>query len=154
MVTVQAPVPEQPPPLQPTKANRKSGVAVSVTWVPLLYAAEQVFPQLIPAGLEVTVPLPVPSRITERLGRLPTVSVVLPLRPPEVAVITVDPGLPPVANPAALIVATVVSLLVHVTPRPTTVTGVNAFVVVPFPRRRSSLRPQHRNVPSARSEQV
>src|SRR2546421_4273923 len=36
-----------------------------------------------------------------------------PLRPPEVAVIVVDPGLSPVANPVASIVATVVSLLVH-----------------------------------------
>src|ERR1043166_3663676 len=96
----------------------------------------------MPAGLEMTVPLPVPSRITERLGRVPTVSVVLPLRPPEVAVITLDPGLRPVANPAALIVATAVSLLVHVTPRPTTVTGVNAFVVVPLPSRPPAFRPQ------------
>ena len=52
------------------------------------------------------------------------------------------------ATPAALIVATDVSLLVHVTPRPTTVTGVKAFVVVPFPSRPSVFRPQHCREPS------
>src|SRR5262245_33188217 len=108
----------------------------------------------MPAGSDVTLPLPVPSRITERLGRVLTVSVVLPLRPPALALITLDPGLRPVASPAASIVATVVSLLVHVTPRPTTVTGVNAFVVVPSPSRPSVFRPQHCTEPSRSSAQV
>ena len=35
IVTVQAAVPEQPPPLQPLKIDPESGVAVSVTAVPL-----------------------------------------------------------------------------------------------------------------------
>jgi len=35
-VTVQVPVPEQPPPLQPAKAKPLAGVAVSVTTVPLV----------------------------------------------------------------------------------------------------------------------
>src|SRR2546422_2755062 len=108
----------------------------------------------MPGGLEVTVPLPVPSRITARLKRALTVSVVLPLRPPELAVITLNPGLRPVANPAASIVATVASLLVHVTPRPTTVTGVKASVVVPFPSRPSVFRPQHCTEKSWRTAQV
>jgi len=34
-VTVQEPVPEQPPPLQPVKVEPEAGVAVSVTAVPL-----------------------------------------------------------------------------------------------------------------------
>ncbi len=34
MVTVQVPVPEQPPPLQPANAEPAAGWAVSVTWVP------------------------------------------------------------------------------------------------------------------------
>lgn len=40
------------------------GVAVSVTTVPDLYGAVQVDPQEIPAGLLVTVPLPVPFFVT------------------------------------------------------------------------------------------
>lgn len=59
MVTVQVPVPEQAP-LQPTKTELAVGVAVRVTWVPASKVAEQVAPQLIPAGEEMTVPLPVP----------------------------------------------------------------------------------------------
>src|SRR5207249_4073633 len=132
-VTEQLPLPVQPPPFQPAKVEPLAGVAVSVTKVPLSNEAEQAAPQSIPGGLEVTVPLPVPSRTTERVGRFPagpltTVSVVLPLRAPEVAVIVVVPAARPAARPLASIVATVGSLLVHVTPPPIplTVTGVNA----------------------------
>src|SRR5262245_23485840 len=131
-VRVQVPVPVQPPPVQPSKMEPVAGVAVRVTGVPLSKDAEQVVPQLIPGGLEVTAPMPVPSRITERVKRvavpLTTVSVVLPLRPPEVAVIVVDPGLRPVATPFASMVATAVSLLVHVTlpPIPPTATAAGS----------------------------
>src|SRR5439155_649690 len=41
-VTVQVPVPEHPPPLQPVKVEPAAGVAVSVTAVPLVKLAEQV----------------------------------------------------------------------------------------------------------------
>jgi len=58
-VTVQAPVPAQP--VQPVKVEPAAGVAVSVTAVPLAKLAEQVAPQVIPAGELVTVPLPVPD---------------------------------------------------------------------------------------------
>jgi hypothetical protein len=44
-------------PCQPMKMERKPGVAVSVTTAPLLKSAEQVDPQSIPVGLDVTVPL-------------------------------------------------------------------------------------------------
>jgi hypothetical protein len=57
-------VPEQPPPLQPVKAEPALGVAVSVTAVALAKAAEHVVPQVIPAGELVTVPLPVPALLT------------------------------------------------------------------------------------------
>jgi hypothetical protein len=64
IVTVQVPVPEQPPPLQPLNVDPPAADAVSVTTVPPLYASEQSAPQLIPAGLDVTVPLPVPDLVT------------------------------------------------------------------------------------------
>ena len=43
-------------PCQPVKMERKPGLAVSVTTVPLLKSAQHVDPQSIPAGLDVTVP--------------------------------------------------------------------------------------------------
>src|SRR2546422_3800271 len=60
-VTVQARGPEQPPPLQPLKVEPAAGAAVSVTAVPLAKLAAQVAPQVMPAGLLVTVPAPVPA---------------------------------------------------------------------------------------------
>jgi len=44
-----------------------SAVAVKVTIVPSVYVAEQVDPQLMPAGELVTVPVPVPARLTLRV---------------------------------------------------------------------------------------
>jgi hypothetical protein len=52
---------------QPANVEPEAGVAVNVTAVPLLRVVEQVLPQLIPAGLLVTVPLPVPRRFTVKL---------------------------------------------------------------------------------------
>src|SRR5207249_12302473 len=49
-VIVHDPVPEHPPSVQPVKVEPAAGVAVSVTTVPLAKLAEQVAPQLIPAG--------------------------------------------------------------------------------------------------------
>ena len=63
-VTVQVPVPEQPPPLQPVKVEPAVGAAVNVTAVPLANAAEHVGPQVIPVGLLVTVPVPAPVLVT------------------------------------------------------------------------------------------
>jgi hypothetical protein len=63
-VTVQVPVPEQPPPLQPLKMEPAVGVAVKVIAVPLAYAAMQVAPHAMPAGLLVTVPIPAPVLLT------------------------------------------------------------------------------------------
>src|SRR5439155_607302 len=59
-VTVQAPVPEQPPLFQPLKVEPVVDAAVSVTAVPLVKLAEQVAPQVMPTGELVTVPLPAP----------------------------------------------------------------------------------------------
>ena len=54
-------------PVQPVKAEFTSAVAVRVTGVPSLYVAEQVVGQLMPAGELVTVPVPVPVRLTVRV---------------------------------------------------------------------------------------
>ncbi len=51
-------------PLQLLTVEPLSGVAVRVTAVPLGKEAEQMVPQLIPGGLLVTVPLPVPVLTT------------------------------------------------------------------------------------------
>jgi hypothetical protein len=65
MVKLQGPVPEQPAPLQPAKTEAEDdGVAVSVIGVLVLKLAEQVAPQLIPAGALATDPDPVPARVT------------------------------------------------------------------------------------------
>ena len=61
---VHEPVPVQPPPLQPAKTDPEEGIAVSVTLVPPENDREQVVPQLIPLGLLVTVPLPLPFFVT------------------------------------------------------------------------------------------
>ncbi len=58
-VTVQVPVPVQAPP-QPPKTEPPAATAVRITLVPEVNVAEQVAPQVMPAGLLVTVPLPVP----------------------------------------------------------------------------------------------
>ena len=67
IVTVQVPIPEQPPPDQPANRLPSSATAVSVTWVPSSNLSEQVLPQLIAPGLLVTVPAPVPSLVTVRV---------------------------------------------------------------------------------------
>jgi hypothetical protein len=64
ILTVQEPVPVQPPPLQPAKTDPEAGRAVSVTVVRFENDPEHVVPQLMPLGLLVTVPLPVPVLVT------------------------------------------------------------------------------------------
>jgi hypothetical protein len=53
-------------PFQRVKLEPGAGVAVSVTFVPWASVATQVAPQSMPAGLLVTVPLPVPALATVR----------------------------------------------------------------------------------------
>ena len=68
MVTWQVPVPEQPAPLQPLYLSLLvDGAAERVTTVLSVKGTEQVEPQLIPAGVLVTVPLPAPALDTLRM---------------------------------------------------------------------------------------
>jgi hypothetical protein len=65
MVTEQGPVPAQPAtPDQPVNDDPAEGVAVRRTLDPTLKLDVHVVPQSIPAGVEVTTPLPAPLRVT------------------------------------------------------------------------------------------
>jgi hypothetical protein len=67
-VTTQVGLVLQFAPVQPAKVEFALAVAVSVTLVPSGKLALQVVPQLIPEGLLVTVPVPVPTRVTLNTG--------------------------------------------------------------------------------------
>ena len=64
---MQVPVPVQPSPDHPAKSEFASGVALNVTTVPWSNVIEQVEPQSIPDGVEVTEPPPTPAFVTSRL---------------------------------------------------------------------------------------
>ena len=64
-VTSQVVVPEHPP-LHPVKLEESFGAAVRVTSVPVMNELEHAVPQLIPLGLLITLPPPLPARVTER----------------------------------------------------------------------------------------
>src|SRR4051812_19837807 len=64
IVTTQPPVPEHPAPDHPANVEFASGVAVNVTSVLKSNVIEHVGPQSIPAGVEVTEPVPVPFLAT------------------------------------------------------------------------------------------
>jgi hypothetical protein len=54
----------QPPPLQPLNTDPVAALGVSVTTVPGTKLSKQSDPQLMPVGLLVTVPAPVPAFAT------------------------------------------------------------------------------------------
>ena len=62
-IIVQAPFPVHAP-VHPEKMLLLEGVSVSVTWVFGGKLEEHVVPQLIPAGVLLTVPVPAPARVT------------------------------------------------------------------------------------------
>lgn len=61
IITVQVPVPLQPPPDQPANTELAFGVAVSVITAPVANISPQSVPQFIPPGVLVTTPDPVPA---------------------------------------------------------------------------------------------
>jgi hypothetical protein len=77
IVTTQLPVPVHPDPFQPVKPDPGEGLAVSVTEVPASYTAEHVAPQLMPDGVLLTLPLPVPPLVTESWNCCTKVAVTL-----------------------------------------------------------------------------
>jgi hypothetical protein len=85
-VTAQVPVPEQAP-LQPANVDPATEVAVRVSAVPAVTDCEQVAPQLMPAGVPVTVPEPDPFLVTESV----TVAGVEPVPEPVTAREMVSP---------------------------------------------------------------
>jgi hypothetical protein len=66
MVTAQDAVPEQAPD-QPAKVEPPTGDAVKVTSAPTVKFPVQMAPQVMPAGFEVTVPVPDPFFATDRV---------------------------------------------------------------------------------------
>src|SRR5947209_2243023 len=103
-VTVQLAVPVQPPPCQPVKTEPGAGVGVSVTRLPLVYL-QQLVPQVLPAGLLATVPLPVPAETTVRAkicrskvavtvvsAVRVTVQLAVPVQPPPCQPVKTEPG--------------------------------------------------------------
>ena len=64
MLTTHEPVPVHPPPAQPANVDDDAGDAVSVTCVPDTYSSVQSVPHVMPAGADVTVPVPVPASTT------------------------------------------------------------------------------------------
>jgi hypothetical protein len=65
-------------PVQPVRAEPVAGLAVRTTLVPTLKAALHVLPQVMPAGVELTVPLPEPPLVTVR-GNLNKLKVAIQL---------------------------------------------------------------------------
>jgi hypothetical protein len=76
IVNVQVPVPSQGPAPHPVKVDPSEAVAVNTTVVPLAKLNEHVAPQLIPAGLLVTVPAPFPVSVIVSIT-LPLASIVV-----------------------------------------------------------------------------
>src|SRR5690242_8172805 len=145
-VTTQALVPEQPPPLQPSKLEPTSARGVKVTRVPGAKAATQVTGQPMPAGALVRVPPPVPALVTVRLT-VGTVNVAVTA----VAAATVTahvpvPEQPPPLQPENTLPAAGVAVKVTTAPAPNVCahvvpqlipTGEETTVPVPVPARLS-----------------
>jgi hypothetical protein len=135
-------VPEQPAPDQPTKFDPSAGNAVSTTTAPLVKLAEHVAPQLIPAGLLVTVPVPVPALVTASVklvtvvlnvavtasaALIVTEHVPVPVHPAPLQPVNVDPA---VAAAVSTTTCPLVKLAEHVAPQ---LIPAGLLVTVPVP---------------------
>ena len=65
--TVQVPVPVHGKPLHPANTEPGDAAAVRITVVPAVNAAVHAVPQLMPLGLEVTVPVPAPELVIDNV---------------------------------------------------------------------------------------
>jgi hypothetical protein len=87
IVTMQL-IPEtESQPVHPLKSDSSAGVGVSVTTVPLLKSPEQVDPQLIPAGFDVTVPPKSPVLLTLNVYFTVNGLLLVPVKPEAVTLI-------------------------------------------------------------------
>jgi hypothetical protein len=141
IVTVQVLVVlEQPPPLQPVNNEPAAGAAVKVTAVPLVNEAEHAVPQEMPVGVLVTVPVPVPDfviesakdgnvnvAVTEAAVFIVTAHVPVPVQPPPLQPVNVEPAAGVAVNVTAVPLAKAAE---HVVPQET---PVGALVTVPVP---------------------
>ena len=106
IVTMQVPVPAQPPPLQPANDAPGSAVALSVTPVPTVYDSLQSAPQVMPVGDDDTAPVPVPLlaivsvtwvalniAVTVVAAFIVTAHVPVPEQPPPLQPANVEPAL-------------------------------------------------------------
>src|SRR5688572_10697813 len=64
LASVHMPVPVQPPPVQPANTEPPCGPALNTSVLPAGTMVTQAPGQLMPAGLDVTVPLPAPPMTT------------------------------------------------------------------------------------------
>src|SRR5207245_4003234 len=127
-------------PLQPLKIDPESGVAVSVTAVPLVKFVVQFVPHAMPAGVLVTVPPPLPPFVTvsAKVGtskvavtavgaEIVTVQAAVPEQPPPLQPAKVEPA----AGVAVSVTAVpLVKLAEQVTPQ---LIPTGALVTVPLP---------------------
>src|SRR5439155_22375007 len=117
-----------------------AGAAVSVTAVPLVKLAEQVTPQVIPAGVLVTVPMPVPALETVRTKVCDAKVAVTVVAAETVTTYVPVPEQPPPLQPLKVEPAAGVAVIVTVPPRGTPDLQVTpqlipagALVTVPLP---------------------
>src|SRR2546426_175732 len=124
MVTVQI-VPETVShPLQPLKMLGRFAVTVRFTTLSRLNKAEQLAPQSMPPGLEVTVPLPTPVRLALLTVRS-TITVKL------LALVAVPPGVVTLSGPVVALAGTVAWIAVAEVTEKLALTPLNVTAVAP-----------------------